>query len=180
MTYGKFRGFDHSIYFDLGFGDLSSVKFGYALGFGRSYDFGIFNLLIRPQLGISYGTTTWEMGEMPTSDVTGIRSIHEVFEDGVARADLTSSNFYLTPSVDFSFLIKQRFALKFTAGYDYVINDSRQQIKFTSIESSKNVKVDLDDKLIHFSNNEYAIRNNLFSSSSVRIQFGLGYYWNRD
>lgn len=181
LKFGKYKGLSHALYFDIPVSGWGKGKFGYALGYNFALEVGIYDLLIRPSVGYSFGSTSYEIDEFGADTLGIIIDDEDVIGTDVSIS-VEGSESYLTPSLEVTFLVAQKFGVWVSVGYDYSFGDINHNINIRPDDDSyAEQEFNLDDPYINLKyGGETPTRSNIFDNKGVGITFGISSYWNRD
>jgi|GEM_PF-5872461 len=179
FNFGKYRGLNHKLFFNVPNGDTGSGKFGYGIGYNFVIPLGQSNVIINPGILISTGGTT---------DNSILHSVPDVFQ----IEDVTFMNNYsisysgnasfITPKLEATFLIKQKVGIRLEIGYDYAFSES-QSITIQSDIEDDDTKIDIDypsDNISSITSSNPAFEWPLLKYSTPSALIGISYYWNHD
>lgn len=182
IKFGKYKGLSHSLFFELGFGKKGQGKFGYSLGYNYPIEIGRFDLLIRPSVGITTGSSHYQLGEMLIDTIGVIIDETSVIDTNV-KIDVKQSNNLLIPKLEFTFLIEQKYAIYTNVSYDIGLNNKPQKVVFApgSGSDAKDIKYSLDDaSFIDMKFDDELRSENIYKVGGLVIGIGISSYFNRD
>lgn len=182
VKFGKYKGLSHSLYFEAGFGDHAKGKFGYSLGYNYPIAIGRFDLLIRPSLGITTGSSSYTLGEFVVDTVGVIIDDTDIIDTDV-NVYVEQSNLFLVPKLEVTFLIEQKVGIYANVSFDYGLNNKEQILKFRPGSNSEAETLEYsltDPSYVDLQFDDQIIDGNLFDASTMVFSIGISSYFNRD
>lgn len=180
LKFGRYKGLSHSIYFDGSISDHGKGRFGYSIGYNYPIEIGIYDLLLRGSLGISNGEASYDIGEIAV-DTIGIVIDDTDYIDTDVNIYLSSRTTYLTPKLEVTFLIAQKFGIWAALSYDHTISKGDQVTRFAASKGDwKDTKLNFDSDFYDFKVDGAAPADRLFDTNGVGFSVGLSSYFNRD
>jgi len=179
LKFGRYKGLSHELFFDVSVACTGTGLFGYSLGYNIAIEPKNFDILLRPSIGISNGSASYNFTEFNV-DEDGIVLDDNDYIDTNINANIESNVWMLTPNMEFVFLYEQKFAVAFNVGYDYVLSQGEEVIAFLPDDSSyATTKANLTNDTYNFTVNTEKITH-VFDASSIKFSIGISTYWNRD
>lgn len=172
VGFGKFKGFNHKICFDLLRGKIEKGQFGYFLGYNFAFEGNKNDFLINPSLGLLAGNTNIILEEIRNKD--GIINLYgENYPANYVSITQKFSSWIVRPSCSFTYLIKQYVGLNVEVGYDFAIEGENGNYKVDFVEfkdSPKEIEHAITDE-------NYSVIGPAGKLSKSRIYGLTGFYW---
>lgn len=172
IGFGKFKGLNHTVNFELMTGKIQKGKFGYTVGYNIAFEGKKNDFLIRPALGFLFGNTSIVFEQINNKD-RFIPLYGEMYEAKSAEILQTHTNYLTRPSVTFTYLFKQILGISFEMGYNIDLSGStsKYQVIFKEFD-------DADTPLINnISEDNYSVINSQGELSKDKIYNLSGFYW---
>lgn len=181
LSFGKYKGLNHQIFFDGPFGGEGTGVFGYTIGWGFAFELDKSDILLRPALGISNGGSNIVFGSFAVDSVSQL-ILGEEFNDTSVAVELDQRSTFFIPELKATFLIAQKWGLFATAAYDVRISNKKQNFNFRGGDSSKSVEI--NDPFLSYMRTDFipaiAVDDDIFEPGGLRLSFGIAFYFNKD
>jgi len=172
LGFGKFKGLNHTIYFELLTGKIKKGQFGYSIGYNFAIEGNKNDFLIRPSLGLMFGNTSIIFEEIYSTDRI-IPLYGEKYEAKSAEIQQTHTNYLSRPSVTFTYLFKQILGISVEMGYNIDLSKKTGKYEVYFTEYS-----DADPKLVNnIIDDKYSVINSTGQLSKDKIYNLSGFYW---
>lgn len=172
LGFGKFKGLNHTVNFELMTGKIQKGQFGYSIGYNIVLEGNKNDFLIRPALGLMFGNTSITLEEIYNKDRI-INLYGETYEAISAEIQQTYTSYLSRPSVTLTYLFKQIIGISVEMGYniDMSNNTGKYQVIFTEY-------TDADPKLVNnIIDDNYSVFNAQGQLSKDKIYNLTGFYW---
>jgi len=181
VSFGKYKGLNHQIYFEGPFGGEGTGMFAYSLGWGFAFELDQSDILLRPSLGIANGGSNIEFGNF-TVDTVSQLILGEEFNDTGVAVELEQRSTFLVPELKATFLLAQKWGLFVSAAYDIRISDKTQKFRFIGDDTTK--ESELSDPFLNYLRSDFlpavTVDENIFDPGGLRLSFGIAFYFNKD
>jgi len=172
LGFGKFKGLNHTIFFEFLKGKIEKGQFGYSIGYNFALEGDKNDFFVRPGVGFMYGNTSLTFEEFNNSN-RFINLYGEKYEAKKAKIMQTYTSSVLRPSVTFTYLIKQIFGISVELGYNVDLSKKLGKYEVYFEEFS-----DADPKLVNnISNKNYIVLNPEGTLAKENIYNLTGFYW---
>ena len=179
VKFGKYKGFSHSLYFNVPFQGTGKGKFGYSLGYNFAVEGGFYDILLRPSLGFTFGESTFKIQTLEI-DTLGIVVDDTDYIDTDMTVNISQSANYIIPKLELTFLIAQKTGIWLAVAYDYSLGNNQQIIKFMGDSESEDTEFALDAAYPNLLIDGQSTTSNIFNPDGLNITFGVSGYFNRD
>jgi len=128
IGFGKFKGLNHTISFELLNGKIKKGQFGYSIGYNIVMEGDKNDFFIRPAVCLMYGNTSINYEEKTNTD-RFITLYGERYEAESASILQTYTSYLVRPSVTFTYLLKQRLGFFLELGYDLDMGKNKSKFE---------------------------------------------------
>ncbi|MFT6334617.1 MAG: hypothetical protein ACI86M_001506 [Saprospiraceae bacterium] len=177
FKWGKYSGLSYSLFMHAALGDGKN-KFGMSVGYNYPIEVGIFDILIRPSIAFSGVNSTYEIGTTKI-DTFGIVIDDTDYVDRTLNIAITNSTCYVTPKIETTFLIEQKFGISLSAAYDIPFNSSEQDIDFKA-EDFDSTSLPFDSEFHNFTVDGITPTGDIFTYHGIVYSLGISWYYNRE
>jgi hypothetical protein len=177
LKWGKYNGLSYSLFLHTALGDGKN-KFGISVGYNYPIELGIFDILVRPSLAFSGVNSTYAIGTIAV-DTFGIVIDDTDYVDRALDISVTNSTCYITPKLETTFLIEQKFGISLSAAYDLPFNSSEQDIDFRA-EDFDSTSLPFNSEFYNFTVDGTTPIGDLFTYDGIVYSIGISWYYNRE
>ncbi|MDF1697385.1 MAG: hypothetical protein P1U56_16195 [Saprospiraceae bacterium] len=178
LKFGKYKGMSYSLDLSAPLSGQGKGKFGLSVGYNYPIPIGTMDLLFRPSLGFTGGSSNVNIGEISV-DTVGIVIADTDYVDRDVNVDISQSACYLIPKLETTLLFEQKFGLSFSVAYDYEVFNNEQEIEFTATDFDA-TDVAFSDTFIDLQFNGTRPTDNIFTSNGLTFALGISWYYNRE